>query len=183
MNEATQDQPGPGWPVKQAQTYRREPAEISPAWPRALNHQLTQQSEPRSSICGFKRLSFLGLADNRWIGINQQRALYYRQRTTCANPREWSECCRDEPILTPCWSCLFDLLSAAVVIISIHNGCLRGHCPPVKRRAEHISSKGWLFLEMVCKVHCLSLHSFYLLVPHPLSLCSVKEPGIQTPTR
>ena len=39
---------------------------------------------------------------------------------------EWTltveNCCREEPILTPCWNCFFDLLFIAVVFISIHNG-------------------------------------------------------------
>ena len=31
-------------------------------------------------------------------------------------------CCREEPILTPCWNCFFDLLFVAAVIIIIYNG-------------------------------------------------------------
>ena len=34
----------------------------------------------------------------------------------------YSSCCREEPIVTPCWNCLFDLLFVAVVIIIIHKG-------------------------------------------------------------
>ena len=65
-------------------------------------------------------------------------------------------CCRQKPILTPCWNCFFDLLFAAFVIIIIQNvlpqrilplcltikpKCLCSEpCPPTDDRKEEINT-------------------------------------------
>ena len=50
-------------------------------------------------------------------------------------------CCREEPILTPCWNCFFDLLSLLLLLQSYTMACLKGPCP-----------SAWL-LKCLCSVH------------------------------
>ena len=78
----------------------------------------------------------------------------------------------EQPILTPCWHCFFDLLFIVVAIIIIHDGlpqttlpfCANGKlkcfcsahrqiiwpCLPLKGGDEHTAFKGWPFQGMFC---------------------------------
>ena len=105
-----------------------------------------------------------------------------------AGQGEVRECCREKPILTPCWNYFFDLLFIAFVITIIYNSlpqrtlplcltvklkclCLAHRkiiwpCPPVKKkRLTHPFQRLVIPLEMFCKTE-----DPFTLFPHCVSL-------------
>ena len=129
-----------------------------------------------------------------------------------ASPLIWKStkflCCRENPILAPCWSCFIDLLSFAFVIIIIQNvlpqrilpfcltvalKCLffrsqRNNLilPPVNScKKKEINTSlpwGWLFPEIFCNTY----GPFYLLIVSLLCLfalfshttCPLRPPSL-----
>ena len=113
----------------------------------------------------------------------------------CFSP---SVCCREEPILTPYWIFYFNLCFPLLLFtkraLFIQSGCLResfslclniklkclcsGPCPDVDGRKATSPPQDLPFEEIVAR--SIGFLLCFLTSPH---LCSITEPGIQTPGR
>ena len=54
------------------------------------------------------------------IDVSTYVHIYFKKWSP--KPGRKKNCYREEPSLTPCWNCFFDLFSVAVAVITIYSG-------------------------------------------------------------